>query len=56
MEHEKDFIVLRTDFRSLEDVLNSVFEEYPLYSIFQILSENNHNGSLAVVILEKMEI
>jgi hypothetical protein len=56
MGEGKEFIIIRTDFRGLEDVLNTIEEKYPLYSIFQILTENSYSGSLAVVILKKVVI
>ena len=44
--------VIRTDFDSLEWLLNSIEKDYPQYYIKQILSKHYLDGAIPVVILE----
>lgn len=44
--------VFRTDFDSLEWLLNSIEVDYPNYCIKQILSKHYYDGAIPVIILE----
>lgn len=50
---EPEYKVIKTDFDHLEGFLNSLYKEYPLHHIFQILPEHCYDGTLAVVILKR---
>lgn len=47
-----EYKVIKTDFTNLEDVLNSLYINYPRYYLYQILSEHSYDGALAIIILK----
>jgi hypothetical protein len=47
-----EYKVIKTDFNNLEDVLNSLYINYPQYYLYQILPEHSYDGALAIVILK----
>lgn len=55
MERKELYKVVRTDFGSLENLLNILDVEYPDFHLYQVLPEHSYDGALAVVILKRNE-
>lgn len=53
--NKKEFIVLRTvvEEDNLERLLNNYKQEFPRYSLYQILPEHSYDATFMVVILKR---
>ena len=50
---DKKYIVFRTDFEHLEQLLNKCAADYPNHSLYQIIPESKYDGAILSVILER---